>query len=189
MDSVSIEVFLLLIIVVLLSVILFLLLLTALYVTRLYRRLKPLPPQPRTGAVGQKGNSSAVAAVPGKSVSPGTVQVETPPPPSADMGQARDLQSGMELICREYGLDSLTIATWDGLLVASNGSTSRTEDAALYSRIFRIKGEIEDKSVQLFELEFKGSRLIGIARRKEPMAETWTASLRHDVTTLLRAWI
>jgi len=187
--SVSIEVFLLLVILVLLSVILFVLLLTALYVTRLYRRLKPLSPQPRTGAVEQKENSSAVAAVPGKSVSSETAQVETLPPPSVEMGKARDLESGMELICSEYGLDSLTIATWDGLLVASSGSPSRMEDAALFSRIYRIKGEIEDKSVQLFELEYKGSRLIGIARRKEPLVEAWTASLRHDVTTLLRAWI
>lgn len=187
-DIVSIEVFLLLVILVILSIALFLLLLIALYVTRLYRRLRPLPSQPRTGAVEQKGNSSASAA-PAKSVFPGEAQVADLQPPSVDLGKARDLSSGMELICSVFGLDSLTIATWDGLVVASSGSPSRIEDAALYSRIYQGKGEIEDKSVHLFELDFNGSRLIGIVRRREELVRTWIDALRNDVITLLQAWI
>jgi hypothetical protein len=174
MDGLSLESFLLLVVLVLLAVVLFLSLVTALTLTRVLQLLA------RKGSPGTQ-----VAKAPTESVPPEVPEFIRPP--DIDIpGSAPDLPSALELVRRKYGIDSLVLSSWDGLPVASSGSSGPAEAAARYSQTYRAGEEPNEQGVHLLGIDFRGSILVAIIHRTGRLPEVWTTLLRRDLTAVLR---
>jgi hypothetical protein len=82
----------------------------------------------------------------------------------------------------------ITLATRDGLVVASNYANAQ-QDAATYSHLIN-KGEgNSDPGVKIWQIEHKAGTLIGIARSKEQIVgERWTF-MKENVSKILNYWL
>ncbi len=106
-----------------------------------------------------------------------------------DRGTPRDITSGIGLITGKYRLDSLVIASRDGLLVASAGSSDPESEAAFYSDLLSRGATIPDTRVRLVEFAYRGMPLIGIARGSRlPSAET-EQQMTSDIRSLFETQI
>ncbi len=102
------------------------------------------------------------------------------------------LQESMVTLTQKYKLDSLTLASQDGLVVAS---TSRTpeQDAAVYSGLFqelyKVKQEpyynVESKGVGLYSVESGAQKVIGVAARKSGLAPEEARAIREDTKKIV----
>lgn len=98
------------------------------------------------------------------------------------------MMKNMKALAEKYYLDSITLATADGLVVASSGADAQA-DAAQYSHMYK-KGEILDNpKVQLFGLSHQGSSLIGIIKKKQSIPDYWTKMIEEDTKKILNWWL
>ena len=97
------------------------------------------------------------------------------------------LPDSMNAITEKYKLESLTLATQDGLVIAST-SNSADQDAAVYSglfqELFKVKQEpyyyIESKDVSLYYVESSTVKVVGVARRKTQLSAEEQKVIRDD---------
>lgn len=119
-------------------------------------------------------------------------------PPAPPVEVLKDtLAESMEAISSKYGLEWLTIASGDGLVIASTSSTP-DEDAAVYSsRFFELHKArpepyfaVVDTDVHLLLVESGAHRLVDVARKPGPMAPDEAAGLREDSRRIVErfAW-
>jgi hypothetical protein len=107
--------------------------------------------------------------------------------PETDLtGNSRDLRESLCALAGKYSLDSVTIATSDGLVLAASGGSTTQEDAASYSRL-NIGGEPE--GVTLFVLNHKGSELTGIIRSQGIITGEVQKRIESDTKDILNRWI
>ncbi|MDI6718382.1 MAG: hypothetical protein QMD46_02045 [Methanomicrobiales archaeon] len=124
--------------------------------------------------------------------------ITTRPPPEAEgaeMPESVDLIQGfssmtesIRALAGKYGLQSFTLATQDGLVVASS-SPGNQEDAAIYSHLFTKGEKPDDPLVQLFGIRHRGSSLIGIVKAHRTIPESWMKSIEEDVKIILGRWL
>ncbi|NTV00286.1 MAG: hypothetical protein HGA55_04080 [Methanoregulaceae archaeon] len=100
--------------------------------------------------------------------------------------EENDILSGIKNITGKYRLDSLIIASRDGLVVAAAGSSNPEFEAAYYTDMFTRKKRAPDNGLRLFELGYGDTPLIGIARRKIPWTNEFELQLAADIETVLR---
>jgi hypothetical protein len=100
--------------------------------------------------------------------------------------EENDIMSGMRNISGKYRLDSLIIASPDGLVVAAAGSSNPEFEAAYYTDMFTKKKIAPDNGLRLFELGYGDRPLVGIARRKVPWTNEFERQLAEDIETLLQ---
>jgi hypothetical protein len=85
-------------------------------------------------------------------------------------------------------VESITLSTRDGLVVASNSGDAQS-DAATYSYRMNKGEEIEDPGVTMWQIDHKAGTLIGIARSKERIeGERW-AFMKENVSKILNYWL
>ena len=92
--------------------------------------------------------------------------------PEIDVLKA-SLPDSMKAITEKYKLESLTLSTQDGLVIAST-SSSADQDAAVYSglfqELFKVKQEpyyfVESKDVNLYYVDSGSVKVVGVARRR-----------------------
>ena len=97
------------------------------------------------------------------------------------------LPDSMRAITDKYNLESLTLSTQDGLVIASTSSTA-DQDAAVYSglfqELFKVKQEpyyyIESKDVSLYYVESSTVKVVGVARRKAQLNAEEQKLIRDD---------
>lgn len=99
-----------------------------------------------------------------------------------------DIRRNMEALSKKYGLMAITIASPDGLVVASSDPDASTI-AAKYSHMNRTGAKPQDPRVQLFEMHYRGSPLIGIIRGEHPLSPAWLSSLEEDAKKILNVWL
>ena len=97
-----------------------------------------------------------------------------------------DITSGIENIAGRYQLDSLIVASRDGLVVASAGSSNPEFEAAYYTDMFVRKKEAPGNGLRLFELNYGDTPLVGIARGKVLPAGESERRLAAEIVTVLR---
>jgi hypothetical protein len=102
----------------------------------------------------------------------------------ADPGKSDDIISGIGLIAQKYRLDSLIIASRDGLVVASSGSRDPEFEAAYYTDLLSRKSAIPDDGVRLFEFVYKGMDFIGIIRGKNLCPDGSEQLIKADIQTV-----
>jgi hypothetical protein len=77
-----------------------------------------------------------------------------------------DIMSAIDMVAGKYHLDSLVIASRDGLLIASAGSSDPESEAAYSADLISRKTVVPDHGIHLFEFGYSGMGLIGIVRGK-----------------------
>jgi hypothetical protein len=98
-----------------------------------------------------------------------------------------NLPDSMNAITAKYGLGWLTIASGDGLVIASTSDTP-DEDAAVYSNLFhelyRSRPEpyfnVSHKDIHLLLVESGSNKVIDVASKAGPMTQDAAAGLRDD---------
>jgi len=102
------------------------------------------------------------------------------------------LPESMLTLTQKYRLDSVTIASQDGLVIAST-SKAPDQDAAVYSGLFqelyKVKQEpyyyVESKDVSLYSVESGSSKVIGVAHRKGTMPPEELKAIREDTKSVV----
>jgi hypothetical protein len=97
------------------------------------------------------------------------------------------LPESIKALTMKYGLDWLTIASNDGLVIASTSKTP-DEDAAVYSNLFyelyRTRVEtyfnVSNKDIHLLQVESGGHKVIDVAHRPGTMTQEEVSGLRED---------
>ena len=142
---------------------------------------------------GPRPPEEPAAATPAPAPAPGTAPAAIAPPAPAVAPQVPidvvkpTLEESMKAITAKYGLESLTLASADGLVIASTGRAA-DEDAAVYSNLFqelyRNRPEpyfsVTGKDVQLLLVEAGGQQVIEVAHRPGPLTTEEAAGLRDD---------
>ena len=101
------------------------------------------------------------------------------------MGEKTNIVTGIQHIARNYHLNSLIVATSDGLLVASAGSTDPESEAARFSSLFTGKFTRSEQDIWLLPLEHRGISLIGIARSQDTLPNEVTSHIIEEIQSLL----
>ncbi len=100
--------------------------------------------------------------------------------------KGKDIGSGIENIAGKYQLDSLIVASRDGLVVAFSGSSNPEFEAAYYTDMFARKKMDPGNGLSLFEVRFGDTPLVGIARGKVSLTDESETFLAADIETELR---
>jgi hypothetical protein len=95
-------------------------------------------------------------------------------------------------LTQKYRLDSLTLASHDGLVIAST-SKAPDQDAAVYSGLFqelyKVKQEpyyyVESKDVSLYSAESGTSKVVGVAHKKGTMEPEEISAIRDDTKKIV----
>lgn len=99
-----------------------------------------------------------------------------------------DIVGSMQAMCEKYYLEAFTIATDDGLVVASSKEDA-SADAAKYSYLF-TEGELpDDPQVMFFGIQHKGSNLVGILRTEHNLPDAWVKDMEKDAVSVLKKWL
>lgn len=202
MDFIGYDIFLLLVLLVLVGIVLFLSLVTTIYVTRLSKRIADLEKtvagfveRPSSRALSKSVTGSVTpspaAAAPLKEV---VQEVEASPQleerKKFDVSSdAPDIPSGMKNLCTLYGLDSLTVSSPDGLVIASSGHPSAITEAAQFSYAFQTGAPIDEEGIHVFPVDFHAHPLVGIFRSSGSFQDSSLDSLKKDLETILEKWI
>jgi|AGTN01.2.fsa_nt_gi hypothetical protein len=148
------------------------------------KKLLPVPEKPEPGKVDITRLGHVAAGQ----------QAAQPAPPVEVVKD--DLPESMKAITAKYGLSWLTIASSDGLVIASTSSTP-DEDAAVYSNLFhelhKTRPEpyfnVSDKDVHLLLVESGSHKVIGAARKTGQMTPDAIAGLRDDSRKIVERFI
>jgi hypothetical protein len=116
------------------------------------------------------------------------VEWEKPPRDLSLFDGRTDIVGSMQAMCEKYYLEAFTIATDDGLVVASSEADA-SADAAKYSYLF-TEGQLpDDPKVMLFGIQHKGSDLVGILRTEHNIPDTWVEDMKNDAVSVLKRWL
>jgi hypothetical protein len=148
------------------------------FLMQISRQMNSLYSRLRERAIKEKTAPSAPAIpVPGEE-KPADIDVL-----AAGGGMGKALQA----LVRKYLLGSITLATTDGLVVATSGGSDAESDAAHYSSAF-VRGAVPaGKGVTLFSVNYRGSPLIGIIRSSKGISPSWMEGIEKDVIRILEA--
>jgi len=116
------------------------------------------------------------------------VEWDKPPQDVEVVVGQNDIMGSMKALCEKYYLDAFTIATDDGLVVASSMDDAAA-DAAKYSHAFTAGTLPDDPQVMLFGVRHKGSPLVGIIRTDRNIPEKWVESMENDAVSILKRWL
>jgi hypothetical protein len=116
------------------------------------------------------------------------VEWEKPPLEISLFDGRTDIVGSLQAMCEKYYLSAFTIATDDGLVVASSEDDA-SADAAKYSYLFTEGKLPDDPKVMLFGIQHKGSNLVGILRTEHNLPEAWVKDMESDAVSILRKWL
>ena len=115
-----------------------------------------------------------------------------PQPPVAKtdlVSGKKDLADSLVALAETYSLDSFTLASYDGLVIASTDRNTAQADAAQYAEIFASSHLYETPGAVLFGLAHKGSDLIGIIRVNRDISDEICQNIENDTKDILNSWI
>ncbi len=116
----------------------------------------------------------------------------TTPVSSKDMDHLLKRHNSIEESIRTLSelarVEGITLATRDGLVVASNYGNAQ-EDAATFSNLINQGGENNDPGVKIWQIDLKAGTLIGIVRSKEQITGERWAFMKENVSKILNYWL
>ena len=98
------------------------------------------------------------------------------------------IEESLRALCQLYRISEITIASKDGLVVASS-YTNAQEDAAKYSYIFNKGGKMDNPGINIFGLTYKLSPMIGIIKSSERIDDETKQSIKENVIKILNYWL
>ena len=100
-----------------------------------------------------------------------------------------DLSQSLVALAEKYSLNEITLATADGLLLASSHRTPSSDDIARYCGIYNENPHARFPGIMLFGVEHKGSSLVGIVKTKGQILEDLGQELTRETKDILNWWI
>jgi hypothetical protein len=100
-----------------------------------------------------------------------------------------DITESLIALVVKYSLEGFTIATSDGLVFASSGAQSATEDAAQYGEMYTSGSFADTPGVVLSGISHEGSNLILIIRTSLPVPEENRRNIEKDTKDILNWWV
>jgi hypothetical protein len=99
----------------------------------------------------------------------------------ASLKGQEDINAGIGTVAGKYQINSLVVATPDGLVVASAGSSDPEYDAARYSSLFAGTYTMPDQGVWLLPLDHRGIPLVGIARSPNVIPREMASRMAEEI--------
>ena len=100
-----------------------------------------------------------------------------------------NLSESLAALAEKYSLDEITLATADGLLLASSRPSPSADAVARYSGMFAENVQPRPPGIILFGLEHKGSFLVGIAKAGDLPVQEADPEMVSDTKDILNRWI
>jgi hypothetical protein len=100
-----------------------------------------------------------------------------------------NISESLLALAEKFALDEITLATCDGLLLASSLKLPSADAAARYSKMFAENVRPLPPGVLLFGIEHKGSILVGIAKTRDLLAQEPDQDLLSETKDILNWWI
>jgi hypothetical protein len=159
----------------------------------------PAPEKAEPGKVYITGLGHKSAQQPAPSARPVPLaqpaQPVSPTVPPVDVVKG-NLPDSMKAITARYGLDWLTIASGDGLVIASTSNTP-DEDAAVYSNLFhelyRTRPEpyfnVSNKDIHLLLVESGSHKVIDVVKKIGPMTQNEATGIREDSRRIVERFV
>jgi len=101
----------------------------------------------------------------------------------------KDLEDSLAALAETYSLGSFTLASCDGLVIASTDRNAAQADAAQYAEIFATSPLYETPGAVLFGLAHRGSKLVGIIRADTGISDEIRQNIENDTKDILNSWI
>ncbi len=98
------------------------------------------------------------------------------------------IDESLRALCDLYRLESITVATKDGLVAASTSKEAQAE-AAIMSERFNRGEVVGEAGVRLFRIDHKTSVMIGIIRTSEGLDDEKLGFIRENVNKILNHWL
>ena len=127
-----------------------------------------------------------------RSIAPASVAGRTGTPVQEALGAIGthpDIMASMRALGQKYNLAEITIATDDGLVLATSAKRDVEFDAVHYSQVVQLMASPSEPDVTLFELWHKGSHLIGIIRTTRHISPVLKEQIRDDTKVILQWWL
>ncbi|HVP97212.1 hypothetical protein [Methanoregula sp.] len=130
------------------------------------------------------------ASIPGSPSDPVAQSPAKPRPRQIDCLSGRaDLGESLQALAEKYSLEDLTLATADGLLLASSGKKPSADTVARYAGMYAENVQPRPPGIMLFGLEYKGSPLVGIAKTRDLYPQEPEQDLISETKDILNRWI
>jgi hypothetical protein len=100
-----------------------------------------------------------------------------------------DLSESLAALAKKHFLDEITLATADGLLLASSIKSPSADDIARYCGMYMDNPQIRLPGIMLFGIVYKGSDLIVIAKINDPALQEPEQELICETKDILNSWI
>jgi len=100
-----------------------------------------------------------------------------------------NLSESLAALAEKYSMDEITLATADGLLLASSQKSPSADAVAWYAGLFAENVQPRPPGIILYGLEHKGSFLVGIAKAGDPPVRAREPDLIRDTKDILNRWI
>ena len=171
---------LLLLLVLIVSVIIALLLIFSFFYYLFKKRRQP----EKTSPASDTASSPMVPAPEVPGMRPGFSWHDTP-----DKTHYSDISEEILAVRKKYSLDSLTVASYDGLVVISSGNPSAESDAAYFTQRIKTGEKIGKDDVCVNTVEFMGSPLLIITRSRNGLPDDQADSIKNDIRRVLRDWL
>ncbi|MFA4861073.1 hypothetical protein [Methanoregula sp.] len=101
----------------------------------------------------------------------------------------RDLSDSLAALATKYSLDSVTLATCDGLVIASTSPDGAEIDAARFAEIYVSSPLFETPGAVIIGIAHEGSDIIGIIRANNEISDEICGNIESDTKVILNSWI
>lgn len=99
-----------------------------------------------------------------------------------------DIGENMKALKEKYRLDSITLASEDGLVIASS-ELEGSRLSAEYSEIMKKMQEPADSRIHLLKMHYRGSPVIMVLQTDKPLPPVWLSSIEDDARKILNIWL
>ena len=99
-----------------------------------------------------------------------------------------NITQSLVALAEKYSLDEITIATSDGLLLASSFKAPSADNIARYCKMYN-QFPAWPPGILLFGVEHKGSFFVVIAKTKDPLLQEPEQELIRETKDILNWWI
>lgn len=130
------------------------------------------------------------APVQDPSGSPGTVSSSAADTAEQDvLNGATSLSQSLSALAKKYSLAEVTLATADGLLIASSVGSPREEEIARYCGIHRDSAGRLPGGIGMYDVEHRGSSLVLIVKIPKNITPAPEQVLVHETKDILKWWM
>lgn len=136
-----------------------------------------------SGVTAEEGQIQNVTTSPQKSIPEQS-------PKKIDLLKNRiDITDSLKALAEKYFVREITLATDDGLILASSGGRDVQTDAAKFSQIVKRQMAPDEPGVTIFELYHRETHLTVIMRSDKEPPSNWKREIREDTKGILQCWL